>query len=130
MVVRMLPGENYLECLMQVCRESGAGAAVVLSSIGQLRDVKLGYFVGPGDYSPDVFQGPCELLSVSGSISLTNDMYIPHLHAVLGQHDKSVIGGHLLSGTVEITNETVLSILDVPMSRSMNPATGSMDLVP
>lgn len=129
-VVRMLPGEDYLESLTQVCRESGTGTAVVLSSIGQLRDVQIGYFAGPGDYSPEKFPGPCELLSVSGSISLTNDRYIPHLHALLGQPDKSVIGGHLISGTVEITNETVLSVMDIPMSRSLNPSTGLWDLVP
>ncbi|MBN1389580.1 MAG: DUF296 domain-containing protein [Candidatus Thermoplasmatota archaeon] len=129
-VARMFPGEDYLLCLGELCISANAMAVVVISSIGQLRNVELGYFVGPSDYSPEMFEGPCELLSVSGSIIVQDNIPIPHLHAVLGNRDKSVIGGHLISGKVEITNETVLEIIDVPVSRRLDLSTGLMDLVP
>ena len=99
-----------------VTMAGSACSAVVLSSIGQLRDVSLGYFVKKGDYDPETFEGPLELLSVSGIISRGVDGYTPHLHAVLGEKDKRAVGGHLISGEVVITNETVLQLLDIDVS--------------
>jgi len=129
-IIRMAAGEDYLEQLLAVCGEAALETAVVLSSIGQMRDFALGYFVGPGDYSPDVFKVPHELLAVSGIISRSEEGYVPHLHAVLGGPDKSVVGGHLISGKVEITNETVLYTIDTRTSRRLDPVTGLMTLAP
>ncbi|MGA1820525.1 MAG: PPC domain-containing DNA-binding protein [Thermoplasmatota archaeon] len=129
-IIRMGPGEDYIEQLTALCSEIPVETAVVLSSIGQMKDFSLGYFVGPGDYSPDRFQGPHELLSVSGIISRSGEGYTAHLHAVLGGPEKNVVGGHLLSGKVEITNETVLLMVDAKVSRRLDPLTGLLTLAP
>ena len=128
--IRMFPGEDYVQSLIDASCEIGARNLILLSSIGQIRGPTLGYFVEKGDYSPETFDGVFELLSVSGNMTGGGKGHIPHLHAVMGRMDKSVIGGHLISGTVEVTNETVLLISDIPSTRSLNDATGLMDLVP
>ena len=128
LLIHMVPDEDYLECIKEACREAGFRTAVILSSIGQLKEVTLGYFRGPGDYHPQVFDGPLELVGVSGIISLVNDEYIPHLHAVLGDPEKMAVGGHLVSGKVSITNETVIGNINIGVNRKKNGETGLMDV--
>jgi predicted DNA-binding protein with PD1-like motif len=127
-IARMFSDEDYIENLLEICRTEKIGTAVIISSIGQLKDVSLGYFVEKGNYEPEEFEGPFELLSVSGIISGFGDGYIPHLHAVLGDREKRSIGGHLLKGRVNVTSETVLRILDVEVLREHNEDTDLMDL--
>ena len=109
--VKMAPGEEIVEALIDACRMHDINTAVVLSSIGQLEKFKLGYFVEKGDYSPTYFEKPHELVSISGMINRIEESYIPHLHASLGSLDKNLVGGHLIEGAVKITNETVLRII-------------------
>jgi predicted DNA-binding protein with PD1-like motif len=127
-IARMFPGEDFILTLIDLCEKNDAKVAVVISSIGQLRGITLGYFRGKGDYHPQIFDDTFELISVSGIISAGPDGYTPHLHAVLGGRGKDVIGGHLISGTVVVTNETVIRLLDMDVGRSKNKDTGLMDL--
>ena len=130
LVIRMIPGEEVVTNLMEACSDNNVATAVILSSIGQLKDVELGYFVNRGDYSPEEFKETYELLSLSGMITMQDGVYLPHIHAVLGTSTKSTIGGHLIRGTVQVTNETVLLIRDFNVKRAYNDNTDLMDLDP
>jgi predicted DNA-binding protein with PD1-like motif len=103
---------------------------VVLSSIGQLKEIELGYFVKKGDYFPEILQETYELLGISGMITKQDGKYIPHLHAILGNIEKEAYGGHLIRGTVQTTNETILRISYIELGRTLNERTGLMDLDP
>ncbi len=103
--------------------------AVVLCGIGQLKQFKLGYFKEKGNYTPQQFTQAHELLSLSGLISRSVSDYKFHLHAVLGNADKQAIGGHLLEGTVEVTNEIVLLKSSLRIARQISPETGLDSLV-
>ncbi len=127
-VIRMYSGEDFIPSLLEVCERHAVRAAVVLSSIGQLEDFELGYFVKKGDYHPTRFDEPYELIAVSGIISRENGAYAPHLHACLGGKEKQAVAGHLVRGKVKITNETVLQAFDMDLGRVENPKTGLMDL--
>lgn len=127
-IVKMYQGEDYLSSLKEACSRSLKPGMVVVSSIGQFKSVTLGYFRAKGDYSPKVMDGPLELLGVSGIISTDASGPFPHLHAVVGDRDMKVYGGHLLAGTVGLTNETVLLELGVKMERRSNEVHGTMDL--
>ena len=67
--IRLFPGENIYQALKEACQKHGIETAVVLSGIGQLKQFTLGYFKRKGDYTPEEFEKPCELLSLTGSIS-------------------------------------------------------------
>jgi len=51
-----------------------------------------------------------------------------NLHAVLGNRVKEAIGGHLIDGTVEVTNEIVLLKSELVLQRKIEDETGLMGL--
>ena len=46
------------------------------------------------------------------------------MHAVLGDENKQVVGGHLFKGIVEVTNEIVLLKTDIKIKRKTEEKTG------
>jgi hypothetical protein len=122
--VRLFPGEDVNEQLKEACRLHDVKTAVVISGIGQLKNAQLGYFKEKGDYAPDNFDKPLEILSVTGNICKQEDDYILHLHAVLGDEKKNVIGGHFIEGKISITGEIVLIKTNLTVQRKLNKETG------
>ena len=118
--VRLFPGEDVNEQLKEACTLHDVKTAVVLSGIGQLKQVKLGYFKEKGDYTPETFNKPLEILSLSGNICKQNNNYILHLHAVLGDKKKNTIGGHFMEGKISITGEIVLLKTSINVYRKLN----------
>jgi len=122
--VRLFPNEDIYECLKEVCRKHNIETAVVLSGVGQLKRFKLGYFKEKGNYTPQQFEKPHELLSLTGNISKQGEEYSFHLHAVLGNEEKNAIGGHLIEGKVEVTNEIILLKTNLKFERKIEETTG------
>ena len=122
--VRLFPSEDIYDSLIKICQKYKVETAVVLSGLGQLKDFKLGYFKEKGNYTPQKFKKPHELLALTGNISKQKKDYKFHLHAVLGGEDKSVIGGHLIEGIVETTNEIVLLKTDLKIKRKLEESSG------
>jgi len=122
--IRLFPGKDIFDKLREVCRKYQINTAVVISGIGQLKDFKLGYFKEKGNYTPQHFKTPHELLSLEGNIIKQDEEYIFHLHAILSNENKDVVGGHLIEGLVEVTNEIVLLKTDVKVDRKVEDSTG------
>jgi len=122
--VRLFSNEDIYRELEQVCQKHEVVTAVVLSGVGQLKQFELGYFKGKGDYAPRGFEKPHELLSLTGSISNQEGKYDFHIHAVLGNEEKNVVGGHLIKGIVEVTNEIVLLKTSLKVKRKLEESTG------
>ena len=123
-LIRLFPDEDIYRALREACQRHRVETAVVLSGIGQLKKFRLGYFKEKGDYTPQVFEKPHELLSLGGIISQQEGDYKFHLHVVLGDEAKRVVGGHLIEGTVEVTNEIVLLKTDLKVNRKLEESTG------
>lgn len=126
--VRLFQDADIFIELEKVCKKHAIETGVLLSGIGQLREVKLGFFVKRGDYSPTTFPGPLELISLSGNIVGGNDKHIFHLHASLGRPDKSMVGGHLMGGKVNVTNEIVILKNDIHLKRVLEEETSLLGL--
>jgi predicted DNA-binding protein with PD1-like motif len=122
--VRLFPNEDIHWQLRRVCKKHEVETAVVLSGLGQLKQFQLGYYKEKGNYRPQEFGKPHELLSLTGNISNQQGEYRLHLHAVLGDEGKSVVGGHLISGKVELTNEIVLLKIELKIKRILEDSTG------
>lgn len=122
--VRLFPGEVLYDALKEVCRKHNVVTAVVLSGLGQMKEFTLGYFSSKGDYRPEEFTEPHELVVLTGNISKQGDDHNFHLHAALGTSDKEIIGGHLMGGKIEITAEIVLLKSDLMMQRRIDEKTG------
>lgn len=127
-LVRLFTGEDVYQSLNEVCRKHGVETAIVLSGLGQLKQFTLGYFKEAGNYTPEEFAKPHELLSLDGIISRDKDDYKFHLHAVLGDEAKEAIGGHLLKGIAHVTNEIALLKTGIRVERRVEEKTGLQGL--
>ena len=60
--IRLFPDEDIYPALNEVCHKYKVTTAVVLSGVGQLKQFELGYFKEKGNYTPQQFETPHELL--------------------------------------------------------------------
>ena len=123
-VLRLSPGVDPVESLLDACKENGWTAAFVISGVGGLANAKLRFAAQPE--ASDI-AGPLELVSLSGTLSLDG----PHLHAAVADAEGNVFGGHLRPGSkVRTTAEILVAVLpDVIFRRRPDPRTGSRELV-
>ena len=106
LMVRLETGESILEKLKEAAESSGLLTGVILSGIGMLKEVEVGYYRDrEKGYQRHYLPFPCELVSLSGNISKQEEGYNLHLHVVLIKPDGDAAGGHLLSGIACYTNE-------------------------
>ncbi|OIO45893.1 hypothetical protein COX24_01775 [bacterium (Candidatus Gribaldobacteria) CG23_combo_of_CG06-09_8_20_14_all_37_87_8] len=125
-ILRMFPKENVFESLARALKECKVKTAVFVSGIGQLKNVRLGYFKEKGDYQEQVFDKPLELLSLNGFVSLNQEQnnYDFHLHATLSDIEKRAVGGHLISAAVSVTLEVAFLKTDIAIERKVEEKTG------
>lgn len=123
-VLRLSPGVDPIESLLDACKENGWTAAFVVSGVGSLANAKLRFAAQP---EPSDIAGPLELVSLSGTLSLDG----PHLHAAVSDAQGNVFGGHLRPGSkVRTTAEILVSVLpDVVFRRRADPRTGYRELI-
>jgi len=123
-MIRLFPDEDIYEKLEEACKKHDIETAIVLSGLGQLKQFRLGYFKEKGNYAPEDFAEPHELLSLTGNVSKQKEGYEFHLHAALGNEKKKVVGGHLIKGKVEVTNEIALLKTSLKLERVTEESTG------
>ena len=123
-VLRLSPGVDPVDSLLDACKENGWTAAFVISGLGSLAHARLRFAARPE--ACDI-AGPLELVSLSGTLSLDG----PHLHASVSDAQGNVFGGHLRPGsTVRTTAEILVAVLpDVVFRRRPDPRTGARELV-
>lgn len=127
-IIRLFPDEKVNDKLKEACKKHEIKTAVILSGIGQLKDAKLGYFKNKGNYTPESFEKPSEILSLTGNICKQDEDYIMHIHAVLGDEEKKAIGGHFIEGTISVTAELILLKTNIDFKREMDKKTGLFNL--
>ena len=120
-------GEDFYECLKKAIVDFEIRSGFILSGIGMLRDIEIGYFDGK-DYHNQHLEEPHELVSLQGSISTKGEVII-HVHCSLAGPGHGLKGGHLHKGTVNVINEILIKRLDgMELSRRLNPDTGLKEL--
>lgn len=126
--VRLYTGEDLFDSLAKVCKKHRVKTAIILSAVGMLKDFELGYFKAKGNYTKQRFKKPHELVALSGIIMKLAEGYNFHLHVALGNEKKKLIGGHLISGKVNVTAEIVLLKSSTKLSRELDKETGLLAL--
>jgi predicted DNA-binding protein with PD1-like motif len=128
-VIKLSDGEDFFSSLRRELESLKVDSGLVLSGIGMMREVKLGYFEGEGEYGETTEGGPLELTSMQGNIALSEGDLVFHLHVTGALPDGSVRGGHLLSGIVHVVNEIALLRLGtIRLERRRNDVTGLLEL--
>jgi len=108
LVIRLEPGDDLIGSVLSAASDSGVSAGFIVSGIGHLAPVKLGYFIGEGVYAEREFAEGGEVLALCGNISLKDGKPFAHIHATLGRDDYSLFGGHLVSATCDVTAEILI----------------------
>lgn len=68
--------------------------------IGAVQKANVGFFVGEGRYSTVSLEGPLEVLSCAGNISMKNNVPFVHAHVTLADKSGRSFGGHLMEGCI------------------------------
>ena len=96
-----------------------------LTAIGAFRDAVLGYFDWQTkSYRKIPVDEQVEVLSLIGDVAVAEGQPSLHVHAVLGRHDGSVVGGHLLEAHVRPTLEVILIQPPSYLRKRRDPETG------
>lgn len=99
--------------------------ASLVTAIGALRDVVLGYFdPAAREYRRIPVAEQVEVLSLLGVVTLDGEQPKLHAHIVVGRIDGSTRGGHLLEGHVWPTLEVVVEEAPRHLQRRTDPETG------
>ena len=128
-VVKLKDGENVLESLRKKVSVHRVRSGLILSGIGMLREVTLGYFKGDGEYETIDRADPVELTSMQGNIAETEKETVFHIHVTAATDEGDVIGGHLISAVANVVNEIVILKLNrIRLDRALNRETGLLEL--
>jgi len=120
-VVRAEIGEEIQEALRQFADAVKLKGAFY-QGIGALTQVELAYFrTDTKMYDRRFFDDEYELVSFSGNLCSIDGAFLPHSHVTLGDRNYQTISGHLVRGTVSVTLELLVFILDIPLSRKEDP---------
>jgi uncharacterized protein len=96
-----------------------------LTAIGAFRDAVLGYFDWQTkSYRKIPVDEQVEVLSLIGDVAVAEGQPSLHVHSVLGRHDGSVVGGHLLEAHVRPTLEVILIQPPSYLRKRRDPETG------
>ncbi len=125
-VIRFRDGTPLPQGLMELGITSGA----MVSGVGMLRDLVLGYWDGK-DYVRAEIEEPVELLSLQGNLGEKEDGEpVVHAHVAVALPGGKAMGGHLISATVNNTLElVVLRLPGIRMTRRREE-TGLLGLYP
>ena len=116
------PGEEAKSAIVNFAKQNGVKAASFVA-LGAFERAKLGYFDWQKkEYVPIPVEEQVEVISLIGDVA-ENDKHESdlHAHAVLGRHDGSTRGGHLLVGIVRPTLEVTLTETPAHLRRRMHP---------
>ncbi|KPU62836.1 hypothetical protein EP1X_07250 [Thermococcus sp. EP1] len=95
LIVKLERDEDLLNGLTKVAENENIKAGMIISGIGMLKDLEIGYYTGTG-YMRKKFEGIYEIVSITGYLQETAPR--AHLHVSIADKNNNVYGGHLLGG--------------------------------
>ena len=125
LVLRLDPGEEMGECLLEVGRKEDIRLAEI-SGLGAASLVELGMFdTETKGFTEACYQGTYEIASITGSITrLDGEPYL-HVHMVIGNLDRGEChGGHMIRAVISATAEIFVNIISGQVERKMNEEIG------
>ena len=104
--IRLKKGDDLFLSIDRLCREKDIAAGVILSGVGCVTKGKIRDASG---VTVKEIDEPMEIVSLTGTCSLKRS----HVHISFAKEDLSVIGGHLVEGTlINTTCELVIGELE------------------
>ena len=124
LIVRIDKGEEITEQVRVIAEREKIKLAAV-EALGAVNDFTVGVFnTEEKQYYANRFQGPYEIVSLTGTISTKDGAFYQHLHMSAGDEKGAVFGGHLNSARVSATCEMVIRVIDGAVDRQMSEEIG------
>ena len=124
LVMRLDPGDEICESIMQASRDEGITLAAV-SGMGAVGSMTVGvYDLSKKEYFKNTFTGALEIVSLTGNVSTMNGETYLHLHMSAGDDKGQVFGGHLNSSVISGTGEIILDIIEGSVDRERSDESG------
>lgn len=124
LILRFDLGDDVIALLNEYAIQNAISAAT-FSGIGAAQEVTVSYYhLDTKTYDDHQISEPVEITSLSGNIALLNDKPTIHAHGTFAKSDLSVIGGHVKKLVVSATCEIMLTVLETPVNRAPDEATG------
>ncbi len=99
-IYSLKPGTALTDGLLNIAKTERIGTAKV-EAIGGVNQLRLAYFNSRARrYEEHEYDEFLEVTGLVGNFTLKNREPFIHLHGTFGRRDMSVIGGHVVSGTV------------------------------
>jgi predicted DNA-binding protein with PD1-like motif len=119
-------GDGVIDSLKKLAAAERIGMAS-FTGIGAVKDVVLGYLdLDQKEYLKREFGADSmELVAMSGNLALLNGEPVAHCHAVVGDREMRVFGGHLFEARVSVTAEIFLRVYEGEMTREFAPDFGT-----
>jgi uncharacterized protein len=117
-------GDEFISLLQAFAEKHKLGTSH-FTAIGAFKHAVVGFFDREKmDYLKTPIKEQVEVLSLTGNITLSEEGYKVHAHAVLGKSDASALGGHVLEAHVWPTLEVIIEESPRHLLRQIDPETG------
>ena len=124
LLARLDHGAEIIGQIAEVARERKIKAAAI-SAIGALSQAYLGFYDQAGkEYRVRAVEGPVEIASCTGNISLLEGEPFVHAHAVLADSSGRVLAGHLVRGTIFAAELFLQELAQADLNRAHDSQTG------
>ena len=129
-MIRVLPGQDLIEGIEDVCNHLGITSGSITCCIGSLGKASLMFLVpsqnkvGAAYIDPQTIPGPLQIVSAQGVIGQDEGAIFTHIHGLLVDKTGNVHGGHLIKGEtpVLITSDIVVArIKGAQLRRAYDP---------
>lgn len=118
------PEEDPIALLTEAAREYQLASCQV-TAVGGFSQATVGYFDRASrEYSRIPIVEQVEVLSMLGDIAHDGGKRVVHVHCVLGLHDGTTRGGHLLEARVWPTLEVIVTEWPAYLRKRFDPAIG------
>jgi predicted DNA-binding protein with PD1-like motif len=95
------------------------------TAIGAVSGATLAWLDAPNKiYHRIAVPEQAEVLSLIGDVATFNGKPVVHMHAVLGRHDGSTVGGHVFELNVNPTLEVFVTVNTTPLKKKPDDASG------
>ncbi|TAL29595.1 MAG: DUF296 domain-containing protein [Spirochaetes bacterium] len=124
-VGRLPHGADLLESITACCRARGIAMARI-DAIGALSEAAVAYYEQNAKIYHELrFPGHCEILSLTGTVSIRDGAPACHAHVTLADDTGRSYGGHLVAGCRIFACELVVTELQgEPLVRGFDATTG------
>jgi len=123
-IYSLKPGTGLTDGLLAIAKRENVRTAKV-EAIGGVKQLRLAYYNSRAKkYEEHEYDEFFEVAGLIGNITLKDGEPFLHLHGTFGRRDMSVIGGHVISGTVFPLLEAVFTTTKNEAQRKFDEDTG------